>query len=818
MPVLSLADTIRHFEQKNITVDPGLKSDLENDDLRKLIIGVGEQGFISPEEFSRLCQYQISFLKLPEACDLITRSSQTNEGIPCDKFLKLNDFQSSALCNSEIRDLIIAPNHPGIVSFDEYLQLLIPQQNSLADICFVRCLADYPEIQNLITRPGHQGFITIGELLLLNQPHTDALLANLAIGELITRKNHQGIITLDEFEQLSFWQRLVLLEPNSRAFIMELCPPGVRAVTLLQQLDEVHCGTLLNSDVQNFITRPNHLGTITFDTFLKLDKDHCIGLRAPDVRNLISSSNNAGAMTFAEFQQLSPDNYYILSSAGVINAIRTFVPQGTTVFNALLQLDLNHIRALQNINVQNVIMQLSRAGAMTFDAYRQLTENQLAMLTKPVICELILAGTLPFNTLQQLNDTGHFIIIFDYDTQIINLLRTGIINFADREQFIALANEDNAEHLLQTIHTNPQILADLIARRITILDVIRQLPRPAAAAINRPQSTHTASVHRSVSDSATRLLARYGRQLSNVESVSNKIDDLEACVFSLTEEAKQQAALRCIDRIRTIDFTDPASRVTLKKLLALAFTAIQDDSLREGGYENALERLIVALYEIQRGYNLSDAPGEEYQDNGMRDNSICVPGSFNKLIEKLNSIHPDCEIIVESLPLLNLKLPVVVKEELRAYLSQLAISLQTAQEASTFTNLIQRIISEGISDYIYEKIRANITNKILMEFPGLFPNIIAAEKGTVIVTTDSLRRVQEERNVFAQLISAGKDATITAEDVVGARKQLVESIGYREWCSCVMRQSMFAVSPVVPQCENQDDEQTAAVSLPLKLV
>jgi hypothetical protein len=46
---------------------------------------------------------------------------------------------------------------------------------------------------------------------------------------------------------------------------------------------------------------------------------------------------------------------------------------------------------------------------------------------------------------------------------------------------------------------------------------------------------------------------------------------------------------------------------------------------------------VQGLYEIQRDGNL-DAFG---RDRGGYDSRICISGTFNKLVEKLNGIHED---------------------------------------------------------------------------------------------------------------------------------------------------------------------------------
>ena len=86
--------------------------------------------------------------------------------------------------------------------------------------------------------------------------------------------------------------------------------------------------------------------------------------------------------------------------------------------------------------------------------------------------------------------------------------------------------------------------------------------------------------------------------------------------------------------------------------------AIHDDEKRIGSVEYAKTQFVEGLCEIQRGYNLSEAG--VYQ--GGEDQFICSMGTFNKLIEKLVSIHPDCQIRFITRETASLKLPIVVRE------------------------------------------------------------------------------------------------------------------------------------------------------------
>jgi hypothetical protein len=80
--------------------------------------------------------------------------------------------------------------------------------------------------------------------------------------------------------------------------------------------------------------------------------------------------------------------------------------------------------------------------------------------------------------------------------------------------------------------------------------------RAPAAEINRinlPQSTHTASVHASISKSAKKLMVRYGAKLSDT-GLEKIITEIEEDVSTLPDSQKNKAAKSCIKRISAPDY------------------------------------------------------------------------------------------------------------------------------------------------------------------------------------------------------------------------------------------------------------------------
>ena len=283
------------------------------------------------------------------------------------------------------------------------------------------------------------------------------------------------------------------------------------------------------------------------------------------------------------------------------------------------------------------------------------------------------------------------------------------------------------------------------------------------ANINDGQSTHNASVHQAVSESATRLDNRY-RLVIDGEGLENFISMVQSYVDSLSDDSqKNKAAKRCVLRITAPNytFTDPGSQITTRKLLALTFLAICDAGNRVGTLEEARTQFVEGLYEIQRGYNLSDTG----VDQGGQDRSICSAGTFNKLIEKLQGIHPDCQIRFITRETASLKLPIVVREEAMRYMSSLA-SPSTAEELRAFTRLISQVKEDGV-EVIWDQIKGNVADRMFDEFGSLYRD--------------------RADHSFTDLIEVGLYTELP--DLSIFQEQVQSSKGYHQFCSQMLRQS-----------------------------
>ena len=232
--------------------------------------------------------------------------------------------------------------------------------------------------------------------------------------------------------------------------------------------------------------------------------------------------------------------------------------------------------------------------------------------------------------------------------------------------------------------------------------------------INYAQSVHADSVHKSASSSARKLKELYGKNLD----IQAKLNEMGQWVNSLDDDSLEiLTAKRAFPVIRNHHFTDRESGVTTPELIALIWCGIHDDDSRLSTLSEAKKVLVEALYEYQRGYNL-DAAGNE---QGGDDHEICVGGTFNKLLEKMQYILPAVEIRFITNETASLKLPNLVREEAVKYLLGKQKSADTAEKKTDFDKLLNQFCEEGISA-VWENIRKDVFELFYDEFKSVWNN------------------------------------------------------------------------------------------------
>lgn len=107
----------------------------------------------------------------------------------------------------------------------------------------------------------------------------------------------------------------------------------------------------------------------------------------------------------------------------------------------------------------------------------------------------------------------------------------------------------------------------------------------------------------------------------------------------LNDTRKHQAAKRCINRIGAMNYVvnEPHAGRSTRLLMAYVWCAMHDAAVLTIEYSAAMALFIDGLYEMQRGYSLSN----QKIDIGGADRPICTALAIHSLIAKLAGIHPD---------------------------------------------------------------------------------------------------------------------------------------------------------------------------------
>ena len=239
--------------------------------------------------------------------------------------------------------------------------------------------------------------------------------------------------------------------------------------------------------------------------------------------------------------------------------------------------------------------------------------------------------------------------------------------------------------------------------------------------LRNTQSTHTASIYSSSNQSITRLYELYKQKiLLPKQNEVIKLDILKE-IERLPSSFALDVAIKCIHRLlNSSHIINVDTNISLHQLLLLSYLAINDHKQRIGSYQDAQQLWLEGLYEIQRGNNLK-LINNKIMDMGGTDDPICADGSFAKLIEKLQGIHPAIEMTFISKATASLKLPIIVKEELQHFL-RLLIQGNHGQ-FSYFYAVAQKIYIENEQlECVWKHIEKKIMLRFYQEFHSLFPS------------------------------------------------------------------------------------------------
>ena len=311
---------------------------------------------------------------------------------------------------------------------------------------------------------------------------------------------------------------------------------------------------------------------------------------------------------------------------------------------------------------------------------------------------------------------------------------------------------------------------DVIDYLVTLFQLEEEHVAVAEETINYAQSTHNEHTHKTVSDSAERLLRRYNGVIDQ-QGYGLYIAEIKKWAHSEPHESGLYTT--CLSRILKISYIDEQSNIALITLLALVWIAIHDDQCRVGTLAGALDLLKEALHEIQRGYNL-DPLG---MDDAEADKPICAGGTFNKLMEKFTSIHPDIQVCFMSPATASLKLKHVVQEEVIKY----CVNAQNR-------GLAELVQQNGVSE-IWDQIRHTVADNMYDEFHALYPHGKSSDQ-------------------FNQLIEAGIDMDISHLNL----PQLCDASIERSSASSSSKRSHSASRLFSPLQETEEKDDDVAES------
>jgi hypothetical protein len=273
-------------------------------------------------------------------------------------------------------------------------------------------------------------------------------------------------------------------------------------------------------------------------------------------------------------------------------------------------------------------------------------------------------------------------------------------------------------------------------------------PIPIPRVLNSAQSTHTASIHRSVSESATKLKNNYSH-IFEKKGKEALLQEIKAYIAKLPGDKseltnKNSAAKRAMDSLKKAfwQFEDPSSKVSNLEILILAWVALNDDKKRDKDctLSQAKTCFVNGLYELIRGYNLDDSAN----DDGQPDNMICSPGGFNKIVESLNTIHPDVTIVHITMALANIELKIRSTDNI---INALNISELSADEIKALRKQLDNPDSV-YTEEIYKNVKTEV-HSTLLEYRSLFKTdrdyIDFIDSGFWVIDNDKIDKAIDSR-------------------------------------------------------------------------
>lgn len=445
-------------------------------------------------------------------------------------------------------------------------------------------------------------------------------------------------------------------------------------------------------------------------------------------------------------------------------------------YDTLIAQNLKKLTVAQFKNLTHPFVEyLFKNKQLTLQQILNLSSHQHKILSCTFIQELIRRKKLPLLMALNLNRTQFMCIKLTNIFKLINrnILPIRTVLQLDTEQFLLLNDDDVTELLIAEIFTVDEILnlnlnqQYIITRTnfrmllmlglFTVEDLYLIAPpnHMTADELNHPQNTHTASVHQSTALSAKRLLEQY--PFTN-ESITLEHIKISFQVHPGIE--RHDVALRCLERLTHAQnrFIERQSNISVTQLLALSYLSLCHHLKLP---TEILQHLSQTLYEIQRGYNLSDTQ----TDDQKADKPICLAGAFNKLIERLQGLEPLCEIIHLTPAVASIKFKAIVENQSQHFL-QHAFSLKTAANCILFCHMLLELQQQGIQQ-IWPLIEFRCAELLYQEFSSLFKS--------------------QQNTQFKAIVNAG--AELNYQFLYKFQKKICLATGYKAYLSALLSQN-----------------------------
>ena len=518
----------------------------------------------------------------------------------------------------------------------------------------------------------------------------------------------QNLITTNQLNRISIWNRNDLLKYPTDAILTKTNNP----LSYDYGYSIVDRESLRNDNIRDLIQG----GYITFDQFRSLTIIPRLELETKNIKELFIQKH----ITFEEYHQL--ENFDVRKLRD--DLIRELFIKKIITIKEVAQLRLG---ALSNKHLRVLFINKHMDAYEINKINEEINYFAKHALNISYIRELFVNNHLSFDQLFEINLTAVQAL---NNENIRNLFIDKKISIKQLNQLdyqsLGALNDDNIRELFKTNHLsfldlfyinnnaidvlkNGQIKNLFIRNRITLNQILVSNVQDLLALqqqINTAQSTHTASVHQSVSDSAIALSELYGQDISD-DDVKNHISELKSKIeyFSPNETITShihEAAKRGLNRLENLgtdDFKDPKSQLSINQLIALTMLAGKDDNYRQYAFNDYLEAMILALYEIQRGKNINDE--NDIDDMREDDESICFSGTFNKIIEKMVGILPDCHIHYITFDVINFKADQLVKNLISQFVDDRAsLDLPNEDELSSLEITQRATYIEHLKDII----------------------------------------------------------------------------------------------------------------------